>query len=256
MAGDPKQPFFVGYLAMPKALAVFLAIFTGACLGLGAVVAFATVAAQRDWNDASFQWGEGRQTRSGILIAEPYPVLYLPPSDSHPDGRAIPLSGVGKTGVQERAEAMDGQAVDVSGILLRLDDLEMIQVSNNNGLVPAAEPTAIEAWGGPGRESFGEIALKGELLDTKCFLGAMRPGQGKTHKLCANLCLIGGIPLTFVVYREEGPPEMLLLADRDGRAVTGPLLDHVSHYIELTGELERRGDLMVFKVDPATATRL
>ena len=84
----------------------------------------------------------------------------------------------------------------------------------------------------------------------------MRPGQGKTHKLCANLCLIGGVPLTFLIRRPDGSVESLLMADPSGMEVTGSLLDHVSQAIELTGELERRGDLLVFKVDPETVRRL
>ena len=84
--------------------------------------------AQGDWGDASFQWGEGYQTRTGILRVEPYPVLYLPPDAEHPRGRAIPLSGEGKRGVREKAAGLDGKAVDVGGFLLRAGDREMLQV--------------------------------------------------------------------------------------------------------------------------------
>ena len=84
----------------------------------------------------------------------------------------------------------------------------------------------------------------------------MRPGQGKSPKLCANLCLIGGVPLTFVVYREDGSLISVLLANSEGREITGPLLDHVSHYIEALGRIGQRGDLFVLKADPSTAWRL
>jgi hypothetical protein len=46
------------------------------------------------------------------------------------------------------------------------------------------------------------------------------------------------------------------MADPAGMEITGALLDYVSQAIELTGELERRGDLLVFKVDPGTVRRL
>ena len=65
---------------------------------------------------------------------------------------------------------MDGQPVDVSGVLLRFDDdLEMIQVSNRNGMVAAEDPAPVLDWGGPDREALGPVSLKGELLDSKCF---------------------------------------------------------------------------------------
>ncbi|MCR9176435.1 MAG: hypothetical protein NXI19_10615 [Alphaproteobacteria bacterium] len=251
-----RRPFFVGYLAMPRALAMFLAVVTGVLLGTGAVVATVTVQEQNDWGDGGFQWGEGRQTRTGIVMADPYPVLFLPPNADHPFGQTLPLSGAGKTGVQTSAREMQGAPVDVSGIILRRDDFEMIQVSGNNGLVAAADPAPLAGWSGPEIEALGRVTLKGELLDSKCFHGAMRPGEGKTHKLCANLCLIGGVPLTFMIRRPDGSVESLLMADQEGQEVTGPLLDHVSQFVELTGELERRGDLLVFKVDPETVRRL
>ena len=251
-----KRPFFVGYLGMPRALAMFLAVAVGVLLGTGAVVATVIVEGQRDWGDGGFQWGEGQQTRTGIVMADPYPILFLPPDADHPFGRTIPLSGVGKTGVQKIAREMQGKPVDVSGVVLRRDDFEMIQVSGNEGLVTAADPAPVAGWTGPDIETLGRVTLKGELLDSKCFHGAMRPGQGKTHKLCANLCLIGGVPLTFLIRRVDGSVESLLMADPAGMEITGALLDYVSQAIELTGELERRGDLLVFKVDPWTVRRL
>ena len=251
-----RRPFFVGYLAMPRPLAMFLAVVVGVLLGTGAVVAMVIVEGQRDWGDGGFQWNEGRQTRTGIVMADPYPVLFMPPDADHPFGRTIPLSGGGKTGVQQIAREMEGRPVDVSGIILLRDDFEMIQVSGNEGLVAAVDPTPVAGWTGPEVEALGRVTLKGELLDSKCFHGAMRPGQGKTHKLCANLCLIGGVPLTFMIRRPDGSLESILMADPEGMEVTGALLQHVSQPIELTGELERRGDLLVFKVDPGTVRRL
>ena len=38
------------------------------------------------------------------------------------------------------------------------------------------------------------VTLKGEIIDPKCYLGAMKPGGGKTHKACAMRCIAGGIP--------------------------------------------------------------
>lgn len=102
------EPFFVGYLTPPRPLVFFLAAVVGVLLGIATLVSVAFVSQQQDWVDAAFQWGEGRQTRTGIVIAQPYPVLYLPPSDEHPAGRSIPLSGGGKTGVQELAARMVG----------------------------------------------------------------------------------------------------------------------------------------------------
>jgi hypothetical protein len=154
--------------------------------------------------------------------------------------------------VREKAAGLDGKPVDIGGFLLRAGDREMIQVGGDVDLRPAADATALAGFAGPASEPVGARTLRGEIVDSKCYLGAMRPGQGKTHKLCANLCLIGGIPPLFVVYRADGPPELLLLADADGGPVTAALLDDTARYVELSGTVERRADLLVFRVDPAS----
>lgn len=247
-----REPFYVGYLKTPRPLVGFLAVVVGAVLGASAMLAVALVTAQGDWRDAGFQWGEGYRTLTGILRVEPYPVLYLPPDADHPQGRAIPLSGEGKRGVREAAAALDGKPVDAGGFLLRAGDREMLQVGGEVGLRPARDPASLAGFAGPAARAVGPRTLRGEIVDSKCFLGAMRPGEGKTHKLCANLCLIGGIPPMFAVYRTDGPPELLLLADAGGGAVTEALLDDTARYVELGGTVERRADLLVFRIDPAT----
>lgn len=256
MTGQYRAPFYVGYLKTPRALLAFLAIVVGGALGTSAVLAVTLVIAQGDWGDAGFQWGEGYQTRTGILKVDPYPVLYLKPDTSHPQGRAIPLSGEGKRGVREKAVALDGKPVDIGGFLLRAGDRDMLQVGGEVDLRPARDRSVLAGFTGPSSETIGKRTLRGEIVDSKCYLGAMRPGEGKTHKLCANLCLIGGIPPMFVVYRADGPPEVLLLAGPDGGPVTGALLNDTARYVELSGTVERRADLLVFRVDPATLRHL
>ena len=46
--------------------------------------------------------------------------------------------------------------------------------------------------------SLGVATLRGEIVDSKCYLGAMKPGDQKTHKACATLCIRGGIPPVLV----------------------------------------------------------
>ena len=253
-----KRAFFVGYLPVPRVLIGFLAVVAGAFIGSGVVVAAALALGQGDWGDASFKWGDGRQNRAGILQAAPYPVLYLAPDADYPNGRAVVLSGQGKRGVQNRAAALDGKPAELSGIGLGRSEvgIEFIQVGGRPGLQAAEEGAVPANWTGPEPVDLGDKTLRGELVDSKCYLGAMRPGQGKTHKLCANLCIIGGIPPMFVVYREQGDPLVMLLADASGAAVPEDLLHHTSHYVELSGRVERRADLLVFKVDPSSLRRL
>lgn len=58
----------------------------------------------------------------------------------------------------------------------------------------------------------GKVFLTGELVDTKCYLGVMRPAVGKVHRACAVRCLSGGVP-----------PE-ILVKDQAGNQIAVPLV--------------------------------
>ncbi|MGI9422759.1 MAG: hypothetical protein ACR2PA_06170, partial [Hyphomicrobiaceae bacterium] len=101
-------------------------------------------------------------------------------------------------------------------------------------------------------EALGRWRLKGEICDGKCLAGAMRPGRGLAHRACANLCLIGGVPPIFVASEPVAGSQFFLLADQDGNALPDAYLNHVAVYISLDGTIERRGKILLFKVDLAS----
>jgi hypothetical protein len=65
-------------------------------------------------------------------------------------------------------------------------------------------------------KDLGELTLAGEIVDTKCFLGVMNPGEGKVHRECAALCLHGGIPPALFTRELDGSPKIVLLIDPSG----------------------------------------
>ena len=87
----------------------------------------------------------------------------------------------------------------------------------------------------------------------KCYQGAMRPGTGLSHKACANMCLIGGVPPVFVSSTPIEGNEFFLIVDREGNPLPEKYLDLVALLIEIEGFVEKIDDLMVFKVDLETA---
>ena len=99
--------------------------------------------------------------------------------------------------------------------------------------------------------SLGRWRLAGEICDGKCLAGAMRPGRGLAHKACANLCLIGDIPPVFVSSKPVEGSEFLMVAGPDGGRMPDRAYDLVGQYIELKGEIERRGR----STDPAHGCR-
>ncbi len=62
----------------------------------------------------------------------------------------------------------------------------------------------------------GAVTLTGEIVDTKCHLGVMNPGEGKVHRDCAVRCISGGAPPVSGA-DQEGDTRLLLLTGADGR---------------------------------------
>ena len=73
----------------------------------------------------------------------------------------------------------------------------------------------------------GGATLAGEIIDPKCYFGAMKPGEGKIHKACATLCLRGGIPPMFMTTDEQGRHVYYLLTKPDGRGSNHDKLQRV-----------------------------
>ena len=177
-------------------------------------------------------------------------MLHVIESKKYDRGDVILLSGGGKRGVFDRAEGLGGEIVHVGGIQLERGNLNGLQLRGGmRGLRPAENADAafeIEV------EQLGRWKLTGEICDGKCLGGAMRPGTGLAHKACANLCLIGDVPPVFVSSGLVAGHEFLLMADADGLSVTDQILDFTAIYVEIEGDVERRGDLFVFKISPET----
>ena len=94
----------------------------------------------------------------------------------------------------------------------------------------------------------GRVTVTGEIVDSKCYLGVMNPGQGKVHRDCAARCLSGGIPPIFVT--TDGH-EQLLLVGLDGRALGRDVLrEFIAEPIQIQGELLETGSTQLLKVDP------
>ena len=243
------DPFFVGYLPAPNPLRRFL---LGA--GIASVAAFAGAGAligatQDDPGNGAFRFDYGRQTVTGVLELKPYPVLRVTQGTERIEaGHTLMLSAGGKRGLMGRARPLDGKLVTASGILLTRGDLDMLQVrGGKQGLAAATGDAPAQS-----REGLGRWRLAGEICDGKCLAGAMRPGRGLDHKACANLCLIGGVPPVFVTTQPVEGHEFLMIGGPNGGALPRPVYHRVGQFISIEGGIERRGDLLVFSVDPDT----
>lgn len=242
-------PFFVGYLPVPKGLRWFLRGLAAGLVALAVALGYWIGTGQDDPGDGAFRFDYGPQTVAGVIELTPLPILHVTSgTDRIPAGHTLMLAGPGKNGVFDRAEVREGQSVEATGIILQRGTLDMLQVGGEPGALRMLDTAATV----PPAEDLGRWRLAGEICDGKCLSGAMRPGRGLSHKACANLCLLGGVPPVFVSSQPVEGSEFLLIAGAEGAEPSDALLDEVGRYISVSGRIARHGDLLVFAMEPET----
>jgi len=231
---------------------------TVVALLVAAVLVPASLAvSQRLIGVGAFEWGTVK-TFAGILQAQPYPCL-LVPRPGQTDGQArysvYYLVAPFKFGLRpEQVAAFDGQAVTLKGTLIYRENQTMIEALPAS--IQADTHAAAPAAALPATMPLGRQTLTGEIVDSKCFLGVMNPGQLATHRACAIRCISGGIPPVLLVRPPAGPPQYFLLVSADGKPVNAQVLDLVAEPVQVTGEVESRGGLLILRADPATYRRV
>lgn len=240
--------FFVGYLPeQPSRTArrvrgAVLAV-GGLALGLGCLF----VAAQQPYADAHFEYGQEREF-VGTIEEEP-PTLWTE-GESSPAGHL--LVAPGKHGAAMLVAGLEGRAVTLRGKRIWRDGTErmaMIEIAPGS-LRPAQSAARI-----PAEEDLGRVRLAGEIVDGKCYLGVMNPGEGKVHRDCAARCIAGGAPPLLAVAGGLPRGRLVSLAGSRGESIHAELLDFVAEPVTIEGELIRHGDRYSLHADLGTLRR-
>lgn len=223
---------------------------------LALLVPVALAISQRMIGVSVFEWGN-HKTFSGILRTSPYPHLLVSrpgQRDSESPYSTYYLVAPWKFGLaSETLAGLDRKPVALKGTLIYRGNQTMIEVLPGS-IVPTN--AAIAAAALPQAMSLGKQTLVGEIVDSKCFLGVMNPGQLTPHRACAIRCISGGVPPVLLVRQKDGPAIYLLLVSAEGKPVNKQVLDLVAEPVEITGDVERQGDLLILRADPATYHRL
>jgi hypothetical protein len=237
---QPPDDFYVGY---EERMASSIARHVVCAVVMFAVSAVATIivalAAQHPLPASRFEFGIVRPV-AGVLRRAPYPSLEV-------DGRRVWLVGSGKFGAERLVDEMPGGRVVVEGSAIQRGHTRML------------EATAIRSGSGPnwfrvGSESTANrdqplVRLTGEIVDSKCFLGVMNPGEGTVHRDCARRCLSGGIPPMLVVRDGQGREELIVLVSARGKAIGREVAPIAGRPITVTGRLVADGDEYVLYTD-------
>jgi len=244
-----RDEFFVGYLPTPPGMKRFAVAAAAALLLLAGSVAAGASLLQRSPGETLRQ---KNQSITGVYEAAPYGHVRWLDEDGEPRHTLVVIKK--KFGAQKYA-ALDGQVVTVKGLLMERDGRQLMELGAPPEATALPEGVA-EALRALAPEPLGTVTVGGEIVDSKCYLGRMRPGSDRGHRACAQLCVSGGIPPVLVTRAPGGQGTHYLLAGPGGEPINEAVLPFIAEPIRVTGELERWGDLLLLTVDPTTIERL
>lgn len=227
---NDRDALYVGYLPAPAghrrfAKAAFLtALLTAVCAG-------SAVAWLMD-DPGQASWASEESELAGTLWLEP--TAFLETAEG-----PVLLVEIGKFGPRNLALFGEGAAVAVRGTLLEREGRRMIELAARDDAVERAAHAArdpVPSTTGP------TVTIQGEIVDTKCYLGAMKPGQGRTHAACARLCIRGGIPAA-VVGTANGGPIWAVIDPGEAGIISESLLNAVGERALIQGEVSTSAGL-------------
>ena len=237
--------FYIGYEpATPPGLGMRLRR-AGVVLGLGlAIAAGVVLAAHQRLAPARFEFGRPREV-TGRLERRPYPALMS-------GGSRIWLAGQGKHGAEDALAHLRDGPVTLRGTPIARGSHAMLEVVTGSASAAGDDHPDAAAATAPAhapRRAGREVTLTGEIVDSKCFLGVMNPGEGTVHRDCARLCLRGGLPPMLLVRGGQGEEALVVLVAASGAPIGRALADIAGVPVLVRGVLIRDGSTLVLHAD-------
>lgn len=246
-----EDDFFNGFSPrMGKADRRFM---LGATLALLTGAGFAGAGfAMRRPGPSEARWDQGAVKRfRGVLIEQPYPTLLR--MDARGTLRPMLLVGYGKIALPRLGGPP--ALVEVEGSVIARGPFAMVAVRDAEVYRNLPRPPA--SLPGPAPQELGPVTQRGEILDAKCWFGAMNPGEGLTHKACAGLCARGRLPLSFCALDGCGDAgEIVLFLDEAGRPHGREVIPYLAEAVLADGRMVRRNGFLEYRVGLDGLTRV
>ena len=271
-ANSEKKHFFVGWNPVNHYTIYRFALRTGIWLGLGLLITgFFVSKSQRKLGPFAIDYDHVKEIR-GWLMSKPMPILRMldgKDSDGNPLFRNILLVDGFKHGADASVLKFLGKDsiryVKLRGYVSRKyiscgkKDEPAGAMPSLQGIAGSPEFPLMELENGmysfePEKEPFtyfpeklvdvGSSTINGEILDAKCYLGAMNPGFGKTHMSCAIRCISGGI-MPMIVYRLNGKENFALLEGERGEFINNRILPYVGRKLSISGHIMSYGNWQI-----------
>jgi hypothetical protein len=253
------EGFFIGW--MPKAPVAYAKHIRKVILTLGVLVIITGVVlalSQKKFGRGNFEFGILTEVK-GIYYASPVPCIKLLNGKDiwgNPSYITAPLLGFGKHGAdgvmgdieKEKGYSLNGKEISLKGTLLYNDGKLLVQVDANDHPLTKIGNMVAESLQ-PIVKELGQMEIKGEIVDPKCFFGVMKPGQGKPHKDCAIRCILGGIPPVLRVINDKGDANYYLMVGAHGEKMNKAVKDFVAEPVTVHARVVNYDDWVLLYVN-------
>lgn len=254
-----NDEFYIGWMERaPKSFAAWIKKYLVVLLPIIIVLGILLALSQKKFGTGNFEFGTLTEVK-GVYFEKPIPVLKVV------DGKdiwgnenfvTVPLIGFGKHGAdgviadleQQQHTSFNGKEIALKGTLLYNDGKLLMQVDANDTPLVHVSAVPVNDVALTQTKDLGEMTVKGEIVDPKCFFGVMKPGEGKPHKDCAIRCILGGIPPVLKVTAENGDQNYYLIVGANGEKMNEAVQDYVATPVSIHAKAVAFGDWIVLYV--------
>jgi hypothetical protein len=264
---EQQKAFYVGW--MPKADPEYGRFMRLVIFALCVVVIFVSVflvTNQRGFSSGVFERTNFTELE-GMLIQQPFPAIktfYGKDIYGNPLVKTIPLVNKGKFGADSLVARMlaahrtagDTLWVNIKGRLIYNRGVALMELTAQDAAMHMMKALpAGQKFDSPMITDLGVSTLHGQIVDPKCYLGVMKPGEGKPHSDCAIRCIAGGIPPVLRITNGDGEETLLILRGENGETINRQVLAFVGEPVSVKGKIEQVDDWLVMKIDPLTSIK-
>ena len=226
---------------------------------IGFIFLFSFTLLQKKIANSSYRYYEVAEY-TGMVSNKPFPhILVTKGRDifGNPINEVLPLVNAWKFGadslINQWLETNKNGMATIKGTIVVRDSVKAMELTSQGNSFIQPKSTAIHLE--PQIKKIGDVVLKGEIIDPKCYLGAMNPGEGKPHRSCAIRCISGGI-MPMITYTENNQKKYAVLLGENGEKINKKVLDFVAEPIEIKGVLYQYENWNYLHINPNFIKRL
>ncbi len=257
---SPVESFFIGWIGnIDSSTAKTLKRFVFPSILIAFMFLLSFILLQKKIANSEYKYNEVA-TYTGMVSNSPFPhIVFTKGKDNfgNPQMEALPLVNAWKFGadqlIQNWCKKTTSCVATIKGTIITRDGINAMELSDEENSFVQAKNNVDFRNITP--QLIGDVKIIGEIIDPKCYLGAMNPGEGKPHRSCAIRCISGGI-MPMITFNQSGKKEYAVLLGMKGEKINEKVLDYVAEPVEINGTLFKYANWQFIYIIPEKINRL